>query len=157
MRQQFRLEWSGIHGAAHWARVHINGLCLAKHSDANVRVIEYFAFLHDVCRENDGRDPQHGQRAACFAGSIRHSHIKLSEDEYLLLLAALSGHTHGSHHENLTVITCWDADRLDLARIGIEPDPKRLCSVQARDPCMIEQASHSARLWLRQYLGQSSS
>ena len=156
LRKQFRLEWAGIHGAAHWARVRINGLRLAKHCDAKVQVIEYFAFLHDACRENDGHDPEHGQRAASFAASIRHTHIKLSDGDFILLLAAISGHTHGKHHEDVTVNTCWDADRLDLARVGIEPDPLRLSSVQARDPFMIEQASHSARLWLRQYLRRST-
>ena len=26
LRQEFRLDWGGIHGAAHWARVRRNGL-----------------------------------------------------------------------------------------------------------------------------------
>jgi len=30
VRGQFRLEWRGIHGVAHWARVRLNGLAMAR-------------------------------------------------------------------------------------------------------------------------------
>jgi len=30
VREQFRLEWRGIHGLAHWARVRLNGLSMAQ-------------------------------------------------------------------------------------------------------------------------------
>ena len=123
---EFRLDWRGIHGAVHWARVRANGLTIAAANGANKRVIEYFAFLHDVCRQNDGRDHGHGQRAALFARSIRKDLIWLSDEEFVLLEASIEGHTGGLKHENITVVTCWDADRLDLTRIGIMPDPSRL-------------------------------
>jgi uncharacterized protein len=32
----------------------------------------------------------------------------------------------------ITVQTCWDADRLDLGRAGIVPDPWRLCPAAAK-------------------------
>ena len=152
LRQEFRLEWGGIHGSAHWARVRINGLRLALYNGANMRVVEYFAFLHDVCRQNDGRDPEHGARAARFAESIRHSSIALSDEEFPLLITAIEGHTHSHHHEDITVRTCWDADRLDLARVCIDPDPARLCTEEARAPAFIARASENARIWLKQYL-----
>ena len=41
-RSEFRLDWHGIHGAGHWARVRHNGLMLAAHTGANPRVVEYF-------------------------------------------------------------------------------------------------------------------
>ena len=152
LRQEFRLEWGGIHGSAHWARVRINGLRLALYNGANMRVVEYFAFLHDVCRHNDGRDPEHGARAARFAESIRHSSIALSDEEFPLLITAIEGHTHSHHHEDITVRTCWDADRLDLARVCIDPDPAHLCTEEARAPAFIARASESAQIWLKQYL-----
>ena len=37
------------------------------------------------------------------------------------------GHTHERTHPDVTVQTCWDADRLDLGRVGITPHPSRLC------------------------------
>lgn len=151
LRQSFRLEWQGLHGSAHWARVRLNGLHLAHRNGANTRVIEYFAFLHDSCRENDGRDPEHGPRAACFACTIRTHHIHLDDGEFTLLIAAIEGHTFRRNHEDVTVRTCWDADRLDLARVGTDPDPARLCTAAARNRDTITWASEKARHWLRHY------
>jgi uncharacterized protein len=149
LRRSFRLEWQGLHGAPHWARVRSNGLHLARHNGANRRVVEYFAFLHDACRESDGRDAMHGQRAAEFACTIRALHIDLDDREFSLLSDAIAGHTHGHEHDDVTVRTCWDADRLDLARVGITPDPLRLCTNTARDPDTIARASAKAERWLR--------
>ena len=41
---------------------------------------------------------------------------------------------------DVTIQTCWDADRLDLSRVGIRPDPKKLCTKAAKDPAMISWA-----------------
>ena len=152
LRREFRLEWQGIHGAAHWARVRRTGLQLARLTGANSRVVEYFAFLHDVCREDDGHDPWHGPRAARFALTIRTRHIDLDEGEFALLIAAMEGHTSGRRHDDVTVCTCWDADRLDLARVGITPDPARLCTDAACDPETILRASLNATNWVARYL-----
>jgi uncharacterized protein len=152
LHREFRLEWQGIHGAAHWARVRRTGLQLARLTGANSRVVEYFAFLHDVCREDDGHDPWHGPRAARFARTISARHIDLDEDEFALLIAAMEGHTSGRDHDDVTVCTCWDADRLDLARVGITPDPARLCTDAACDPETILRASLNATNWVARYL-----
>lgn len=157
LRQKYCLDWNGIHGVAHWARVRINGLMLARENGANTRIIEYFAFLHDACRSNDGRDPGHGARAAHFARHLRDRHLDLDNGEFSILSTAIGGHTHGTAHDDVTVQTCWDADRLDLARVGIEPEPKRLCTTVARDPRMIARARESAQVWLRQYLSGEKS
>ena len=37
-------------------------------------------------------------------------------------------------------MVCWDADRLDLARVGIVPNPKYLCAAYARRPDVIQAA-----------------
>jgi len=128
IRAEFRLDWHGIHGAGHWTRVRANGLTMAAANGADKRIVEYFAFLHDACRLHDGRDHEHGPRAVLFAQSIRKDLIKLDDKEFNLLVAAIEGHTHGYDHDDLTVRTCWDADRLDLTRIGVTPDPDRLCT-----------------------------
>ena len=75
LKQRFALRWRGIHGAAHWARVRWNGLALAERTGANRPVVELFAMVHDVCRQNDGHDPQHGARAAEFVHALRGSVI----------------------------------------------------------------------------------
>jgi uncharacterized protein len=56
-RSEFRLDWDGIHGAPHWSRVRHNGLLLAEHTGANTRVVEYFAFIHDLGRVGIRPDP----------------------------------------------------------------------------------------------------
>ena len=71
IRDQFRLDWHGIHGAGHWARVRENGLRLTATTGANEKIVELFAFLHDSRRLHDGPDPEHGERAADFANELR--------------------------------------------------------------------------------------
>lgn len=140
IRQQFTLDWGGIHGAPHWARVRENGLRLAELTGANTRVIEYFAFLHDSRRSNDGWDPQHGRRAADFAATLRGTHLELSDDEFDLLQLACKLHSDGGTEADITVQCCWDADRLDLGRVGTRPDPERLCCEAAKASELIDWA-----------------
>lgn len=128
------LDWHGIHGISHWQRVRENGLRLAAMNGADTVVIELFAFIHDVMRLNDGHDPQHGQRAADFARTLRGTLIHLRDGRFEQLAYACAYHTAGLVDAELTVRTCWDADRLDLGRVGILPDPQRLCTAAARDP-----------------------
>lgn len=132
LRSRFQLDWHGIHGASHWARVRLNGLKLAKMNGANPRIVEYFAFLHDACRANDGHDPDHGERGARFIVQLGRSRLNLDDAEMDLLVGAVRGHVFGKTHCDISVQTCWDADRLDLTRIGIRPDPNRLCTDAAR-------------------------
>ena len=67
VRERFQLDWLGIHGLPHWARVRVNGLSIAAVNGARTDVVELFAFLHDSCRLSDGGDPGHGSRAVDFA------------------------------------------------------------------------------------------
>jgi uncharacterized protein len=102
---------------------------------ADLKVIEYFAYLHDSCRVNDGRDPEHGPRAAAYAKNHREI-FKLNDQQFKVLTAAVSGHTHafpsGKAGNNPTLAACWDGDRLDFPRVGINPDPLKLFSKTGR-------------------------
>jgi len=140
LRKEFPLAWDGIHGISHWTRVRDNGLRLAKLTGASFAVVELFAFIHDSQRVNDGRDPDHGKRAAEFAATLRGSLITLSDQDFALLLYACKHHTRGLTQAHVTVQTCWDADRLDLGRVGIVPEAERLCTPAAQDPAIIEWA-----------------
>lgn len=146
-RNEFRLDWEGIHGASHWARVRHNGLILAELTGANGRVVEYFAFLHDLGRENDNHDPYHGYRAAEIARGIAGDLIDVTDLELDLLTEACEGHSDGHLQADITVMTCWDADRLDLGRVGIRPDPERLCNVASRDSDLLEAAYRRSIDW----------
>jgi uncharacterized protein len=141
---QFPMKPQGIHGIFHWARVFENGLRLAGETGARLDVIEHFALLHDSRRLNDWGDHDHGPRAATFIASLREQWIDLDEEGYDWLVQAVKGHTNGSCDADVTVQTCWDADRLDLKRVGISPLPSRLCTLPAREPSTIQSASERA-------------
>ncbi|HEX9952370.1 MAG TPA: hypothetical protein VGB53_11420 [Rubricoccaceae bacterium] len=135
VRDQYRLDWDGVHGAAHWGRVLDNGLALASETGARADVVTLFAVLHDACRHNDRRDPGHGPRAAAFARTLHATGVfSLDAPGLDLLAAACHGHTHDATHPDATVRTCYDADRLDLGRCGITPDPQYLCTDAGREP-----------------------
>jgi len=141
----YALHLDGIHGRAHWARVRAHGMRLAELTGANRQIVELFALLHDSKRLNDGRDPHHGARAAEFARSLQGSLLDLSEAQFELLHYACAHHTSGLTEADITVQTCWDADRLDLGRIGIRPDPRRLCTDAAREATLIRWAYRQSR------------
>lgn len=121
---QFPLAGRSDHGAEHWRRVERNGLLLATRTGADLIVLRLFALFHDSRRQNEFFDDDHGKRGAQFAASLRGTLFELSDDSFELLHTACAGHTDGHHHAHPTIGTCWDADRLDLGRVGIIPDPE---------------------------------
>ena len=135
VRQAFRLDWQGIHGAGHWARVAFHGRRLAGDLGVPSRVPRLFALLHDSQRRHEGQDRDHGPRAALFVRQLQAEGIlDLVQADLELLVMACEGHSEGTREAPLIVQVCWDADRLDLGRVGIRPEPRRLCTAPARDP-----------------------
>lgn len=126
-------------------------MILSEETGANRGVVELFALFHDSRRESEGYDEGHGKRGAEFAHKLwKRGHFSLSGAEFDLLHEACSCHTGGGNSpEDVTVATCWDADRLDLARVGIAPSPGRLCTDAARNPEMISWAVERSARWLR--------
>ena len=140
IRAQFLLDWQGIHGAPHWSRVLDNGLRLAERTGARADVVTLFAFLHDSRRRHDGNDFEHGPLAADYAVELGGHCFEIDDAGLSLLTVACRGHSDGLTEAEVTIQTCWDADRLDLGRVGRCPDPRRLCTPAARDPALIEWA-----------------
>ncbi len=135
----------GWHSWGHTlARVLENGLRLAEETGARIEVVQLFAVLHDCRRISEGEDPDHGPRAADFARTLRGPVFELNDDDFGLLHRACAGHTHERTHPDVTIQTCWDADRLDLGRVGITPEPSYLCTAAARRPEMIAWADGRA-------------
>lgn len=132
--EQYRLPPFGLHGVAHWARVLENGRRLAPLTGARRDVVELFAVLHDACRRNEHCDPRHGARAAELARRLCGSAFTLDDPGLEMLVFACAGHTDGGRDGDVTVLTCWDADRLDLARAGIIPSAGKLCTAPACEP-----------------------
>lgn len=130
--EDYALPLDGYHGVAHWARVLENGRRLAAETEADLEVVSLFAILHDSRRVNEGHDPEHGPRAAQLAAMLRGQVFDLDDNPFTLLERACHGHTHELTHPDLTIQTCWDADRLDLGRVGVTPHPSRLCTQAAK-------------------------
>jgi uncharacterized protein len=126
IRSEFKIDWHGVHGANHWARVLHHGKNISALRKADLIVVELFGFLHDSCRLNDGRDPQHGARAAEFAHGIHGDYFQLNAKQLDKLCYAMTHHSGGEVSTDATIQTCWDSDRLDLGRVGIFPSPKYL-------------------------------
>ena len=147
VRANFALDWHGIHGAPHWARVRLNGLAIATRTGARTDVVELFAFLHDSCRLSDGGDRDHGRRAAAFAHKLRGKAFHLDDRGFELLAHACETHSDGHREGDPTVQACWDADRLDLWRVWIDVDPRRLATGVAREKRLFEEARGRAVGW----------
>lgn len=133
----YELRKMGTHGVPRWARVLETGIELTDRTGADRQVVELFAVFHDARRANDGTDPDHGRRGARLAVEMRHD-LALTDDQLQLLAHACTHHTDGMTEADVTVQTCWDADRLDLWRVGITPCADRLCTKAARDPALMD-------------------
>ena len=141
----YPLSPNGIHGISHWARVWENGTRIAQENGANIRVVQLFALFHDSQRQNEGFDSGHGRRGAELAGFYRESLLRhISDEEFDLLYTACVYHTDGLTDGDITEQTCWDADRLDLYRVGILPEPEYLCTEAAKSRRILEWANARA-------------
>lgn len=119
----------GIHGAPHWQRVAVCSYEIARRMpEVDPLFVFLFALFHDAMRENDAEDEGHGERGADLAAELIPDYPKLDQ-----LLYAVREHTSGVTTDDPTVGACWDADRLNLWRIGIRPDPNLLCTEVAKD------------------------
>ena len=119
------------HGLDHWVRVERNGLWLAERVEGvDTMVVRLFAALHDCQRWDDGHDPDHGPRAADFLSTLE---LGLTPGQLVALKTAVRTHTRPHLHEDPTIQVCHDADRLDLGRILIIPNPKFLNTEPARE------------------------
>lgn len=139
-KDRFRLSLKGTHGLAHWQRVQENGLKLAKHNGANKDIVRLFSFLHDCCREDDASDPYHGPRAAEFTEGLRNDLIVADDETFEKLVEAIHDHTLVTHHRDIDIATCWDADRLDIGRVGRAPDRRLLNTPIAKEKWVIHWA-----------------
>ncbi len=134
---------SAWHGEGHWRCVTATGLALAAAGaqpgeggradgadDVDRPMVLCFGLLHDTRRLNEAVDPEHGARAAAFAEELRgEGLLPLDDDRYSRLGEALERHSDGLVSRDPTIGTCWDADRLHLPRVSIQPRPELLSTV----------------------------
>lgn len=121
-----------VHGVSHWDRVARNAEVLIT-SDVDELVVKAFAYIHDVERVNESDNLQHGPRAALLVDEIRSSVLGFLNDlEIEQLKEACRLHTLRHKTEDATVNACFDADRRDLGRVGITPNPDKMATIQGR-------------------------
>ena len=144
LTHQYQLSHNGAHGIEHWFRVLMNGRLIAAQTDADIEVIEHFALLHDVKRRDESRDIHHGGRAAEFTKTLIGDWIHLDHSQ-TLKQCTIRFHSMGRLSRDVTIQTCWDADRLDLGRIDEKPDPSFLGTRIARDPDFLRSALHRSK------------
>jgi uncharacterized protein len=141
IRAESTSAFSAVHGESHWRRVAANGLDLAAHHPlCDTLLVVMFALLHDSMRRNDDWDRHHGLRAADFARRLNGACLLLPETRLATLVTACADHADGKTSADPTIGCCWDADRLDLCRLGVAPRPELMSTAPARRPEAVEAA-----------------
>lgn len=131
------------HGPAHWAHVAETGLRLASSEpECDLTVLFLFSLFHDSMRENEYNDPDHGSRAARLVLEVAGNTdlFTFSDRQRMETLTACTYHSDGDITQSpqwASIRTCWNADRLNLMRVGQYPDPHYLTG-KARDPHVIK-------------------
>ena len=124
-----RLFISDLHGLEHWKQVEWNVLLLATETDADTTVVRLFALFHDSKREDDSYDEEHGPRGAEFAKTCYKEHrLGITQEQFDKLYHACKFHTMEHYSGDATIDTCYDADRLDLGRVEITPNPRKMAT-----------------------------
>jgi len=127
------LKEDSLHGIHHWERVANLGSCLNV-PGADNDVVLCFAYLHDVERQDDGYDEEHGPRAAALINEIRNSSLGFLDDNQIVLLReACALHTVCHRTGNPTIDACFDSDRLDLERVGVVPEPDKMATAEGAE------------------------
>ena len=143
----YKLKLEGTHGLPHWTRVLINGRRLCARVGVSHHVVDLYAILHDSQRINEGKDPQHGARAERTVAELAYGGcLNLATDDLAVLCLACRLHSTGVIDGPLLAQICWDADRLDLGRVGITPTANKLCTEAAREPEQYDWAVCRGRL-----------
>jgi uncharacterized protein len=155
---------SRIHGPAHWARVHRFGVLLAEREQlpAAGRVcVEVFAWVHDLAREDDSGSNHHAIEGAASLDRVLPAIFDgLSSEQVETIRAAIRYHSDGmtagraydagafddlAWPRELVVPTigcCWDADRLDLPRVGVHPGAQFMSTSAWREVLPLSEQVH---------------
>jgi len=138
IKKDFKLDLYGDHGIYHWQRVFLNTQKLAKYYNVTSEIFELFSILHDSKRENEYQDINHGKRASEFVKElIERKYIKLDTIDEQRLIYACVNHTKPDMtnllYNDIIVQICFDADKMDIERVGIIPDKKYFLTQYAKE------------------------
>ena len=143
---EYRCCEGSTHGRQHWAQVHKLVLALSEQLQLKPwaqACVEVFAWTHELARKNDATEEQHSLESSEYFLRIS-SRIfpELDTRQRKLIALAIAHHADGTtawehildkgnpiadlEDSCLADILgcCWDADRLDLLRMGVIPESK---------------------------------
>jgi uncharacterized protein len=137
---QSPLVHSEAHGDHHWRLVAWTGYHLLEQiTGADPLVVLLFALFHDSQRENEYDDPNHGRRGGELARRLLDQPPwRVTKSQLDTLVTACDLHTEAERTDDPTLGVCWDSDRLNLWRVGIQPSLRYLSTAPARDVSRIE-------------------
>jgi hypothetical protein len=125
-----RLSWfllqppSSLHGRGHTARV-MTWAAVLTHGTAWFEPVVWVAACHDLRREDDGADPDHGFRAGAWVRSHLADELGDTPASLELIASACDWHVCPDRHAEWDHATLWllkDADGLDRVRLyDLEP------------------------------------
>ena len=120
----FKLGKESLHGPRHWEKVLQNGMEISEmNPNIDADVVRLFSIIHDSKRENESIDIEHGMRAAESISRLEElGLLTITSEQREKLYYACQHHTNGKTSSDLTIGTCWDADRLELYRVRIIPE-----------------------------------
>lgn len=144
---------SVLHGPRHWRDVARIGKLLSIEEgirDDLALGVFCFAAIHDSQRLSEVEDPDHGQRAAFSMDMIAPPNAIVAGELRERLRFALIYHDKGFTNRleddpplhagdvsitfrDKLVSVCWDADRLTIGRVGIEPEAEYMSTDAVRN------------------------
>jgi uncharacterized protein len=131
--EHFRLPADSLHGPQHWHCVaRVGARVVERTPGADLQVLRAFALLHDVGRFSDSHDPEHGKRGRVIAEHFLPA-LSLDEGQAARLLEAIENHADGLTSPDPVIGACWDADRLDLGRVGTLARLQLMSTAAGRD------------------------
>ena len=107
------------------------------------KVIELFSVFHNARRINEAWDHGHGAAAQSWRASCE-GNTSTSTMPASCCSICLPGAHIWQGEADPSVQVCWDADRLDLLRVGTRPRPELLCTDAARTQEIMEWANRRA-------------
>jgi len=134
---RYSSEISGVHDLSHIRRVLLNALLILKCSgetftEQEEHLITDFAMFHDIGRDNDFEDPDHGEKSVCYLAEnvfeidedleIINLFIKYhsrDDEDGLAALERLEGYSDKEKDRlRYLFMICKDADALDRVRLN---------------------------------------
>ncbi len=132
------------HGPQHWRCVSLVGVRLSGTTPgADALVAFLFGLFHDAMRENDWQDEGHGTRGASLMTRFyRAGLIPITLPQYEAALLACQTHTEAAPTKRAVLGVCYDADRLNLWRVCVRPEPAYLSTIAGREMARTNATEH---------------